>query len=81
MTFDDPELIQRAIDRRQTLLLLAAHHGNWEWLLLAAGAYFRIPIDVVYQPQRIAALDAFLRDVRCRFGGKLFRARNSSTNC
>ena len=71
VTFEDPELIQRAIDRKQTLLLLAAHHGNWEWLLLAAGAYFPIPIDVVYQPQRIAALDAFLRDVRCRFGGKL----------
>jgi len=71
VTFEDPELIRRAIDRKQTLLLLAAHHGNWEWLLLAAGAYFPIPIDVVYQPQRIAALDAFLRDVRCRFGGKL----------
>lgn len=71
VTFEDPELIQRAIDRKQTLLLLAAHHGNWEWLLLAAGAYFPIPIDVVYQPQRIASLDAFLRDSRCRFGGKL----------
>jgi len=71
VTFEDPELIQRAIDRMQTLVLLAAHHGNWEWLLLAAGANFPIPIDVVYQPQRIAALDAFLRDVRCRFGGKL----------
>lgn len=71
VTFEDRELIKQAIDRNQTLLLLAAHHGNWEWLLLAAGAYFPIPIDVVYQPQRIAALDSFLRDVRCRFGGKL----------
>jgi len=52
-------------------VLLAAHHGNWEWLLLAAGANFPIPIDVVYQPQRLASLDEFLRDVRCRFGGKL----------
>ena len=69
--FEDAELIQRAIDRKQTILLLAAHHGNWEWLLLAAGAYFPIPIDVVYQPQRLASLDEFLRDVRCRFGGKL----------
>ena len=69
--FEDPELIQRAIDRRQTIVLLAAHHGNWEWLLLAAGANFPIPIDVVYQPQRLASLDEFLRDVRCRFGGKL----------
>lgn len=71
VTIEDPELIQHAIDRKQTLLLLAAHHGNWEWLLLAAGAHFAIPIDVVYQPQRFAPLDAFLRDVRCRFGGKL----------
>jgi KDO2-lipid IV(A) lauroyltransferase len=69
--FEDAELIQRAIDRKQTLLLLAAHHGNWEWLLLAAGAHFPIPIDVVYQPQRLASLDEFLRKVRCRFGGKL----------
>jgi KDO2-lipid IV(A) lauroyltransferase len=69
--FADADLIRRAIDRRQTIVLLAAHHGNWEWLLLAAGANFPIPIDVVYQPQRIASLDEFLRDVRCRFGGKL----------
>ena len=69
--FADGELIQRAIGRRQTIVLLAAHHGNWEWLLLAAGANFPIPIDVVYQPQRLASLDEFLRDVRCRFGGKL----------
>jgi KDO2-lipid IV(A) lauroyltransferase len=69
--FEDAELIRRAIDRKQTILLLAAHHGNWEWLLLAAGANFPIPIDVVYQPQRLASLDEFLRDVRCRFGGKL----------
>jgi KDO2-lipid IV(A) lauroyltransferase len=71
VTFEDPELIRNAIERKQTILLLAAHHGNWEWLLQAAGAYFPIPIDVVYQPQRIAALDEFLRDSRCRFGGKL----------
>jgi len=69
--FADADLIRRAIDRRQTIVLLAAHHGNWEWLLLAAGANFPIPIDVVYQPQRLASLDEFLRDVRCRFGGKL----------
>ncbi|MFO1323457.1 MAG: lysophospholipid acyltransferase family protein [Burkholderiales bacterium] len=71
VTFEDRELIDRAIARRQTILLLAAHHGNWEWLLLAAGASFAIPIDVVYQPQRLPGLDEFLRDARCRFGGKL----------
>ncbi len=71
VTIENPELVRNAIDRSQTVLLLAAHHGNWEWLLLAAGVHFGIPIDVVYQPQRIAALDTFLREARCRFGGKL----------
>lgn len=71
VTFEDRALIDQAIARRQTILLLAAHHGNWEWLLLAAGASFAIPIDVVYQPQRLPGLDEFLRDARCRFGGKL----------
>jgi len=69
--FENAEFIQRAIDRKQTILLLAAHHGNWEWLLLAAGATFPIPIDGVYQPQRLASVDQFLREARCRFGGKL----------
>ncbi len=71
VTIDNPELVRDAIRRSQTVLLLAAHHGNWEWLLLAAGVHFGIPIDVVYQPQRVAALDQFLREARCRFGGKL----------
>ena len=71
VTIENPELVRQAVDRSQSLLMLAAHHGNWEWLLLAAGAHFGIPIDVVYQPQRVAALDEFLRDARCRFGGKL----------
>ncbi len=69
--FADRELIERAIARRQTILLLAAHQGNWEWLLLGAVVSFPIPIDVVYQPQRFAPLDEFLREVRCRFGGRL----------
>lgn len=69
--FADRELIERAIARNQTILLLAAHQGNWEWLLLGAVVSFPIPIDVVYQPQRLAALDEFLREVRCRFGGRL----------
>ncbi len=71
VTFDDGGMIRRAIDQKQTILLLSAHHGNWEWLLLAAGANYPIPIDVVYQPQRFESLDAFLREARCRFGGKL----------
>jgi lauroyl/myristoyl acyltransferase len=70
--FADAELIQRAIDRSQTIVLLC---GAPRQLGVAAAwraaVLLPIPIDVVYQPQRLASLDEFLRDVRCRFGGKL----------
>ena len=69
--FENPEVIKLRADAGQSVVLLTAHYGNWEWLLLAAGVQFGIPIDVLYQPQRIAAVDTFLREARGRFGGNL----------
>ena len=70
VAFENPESIERAIVAKQSLVLLAPHFCNWEWLLLAGGARFGMPIDAVVQRQRFAAVDRFLRDVRSRFGGK-----------
>ena len=71
VSMENPELVKRCVDAGQSVVLLTAHYGNWEWLLLAAGVHFGIEIDVVYQPQRVAAFDAFLRQARCRFGSRL----------
>ena len=72
VTIDNPELVRGYADGGQSVVLLTAHYANWEWLLLAAGVHFvGIPIDVVYQPQRVAAIDTFLRDARSRFGSNL----------
>ena len=71
VTIENPELVHRCVEARQSVVLLTSHYGNWEWLLLAAGVHFRIEIDVVYQPQRVTAFDEFLREARCRFGSKL----------
>jgi KDO2-lipid IV(A) lauroyltransferase len=78
--FADAELIRRAIDRRQTIVLLAAHHGNWEWLLLAAGANFPIPIDVVYQPQRSRRSTSSCATCAAASAASSFRASSSSTS-
>jgi KDO2-lipid IV(A) lauroyltransferase len=72
---ENPELVQRCVGAGQSVVLLAAHYGNWEWLLLAAGVHFGIEIDVVYQPQKVAAIDAFLREARSRFGSRLIPRR------
>jgi KDO2-lipid IV(A) lauroyltransferase len=66
---ENPELITQRTNQGQSVVLLAAHFCNWEWLLLAAGVQLGVPIDAVYKPQRIAGFDRFLRDARSRFGG------------
>lgn len=67
--FDNPECIERYKAARQSVMLLTAHTCNWEWLLLAAGARFGFPIDAVYKPLRLRAVDAYVRGARSRFGG------------
>ena len=71
--FENPELVDQCVAANQSVVLLTAHYGNWEWLSLAAGVRFGIPIDIVYQRQRVAWIDAFLREARTRFGSRLIQ--------
>ena len=66
---ENPELLRQFTERGQSVVLLAAHFCNWEWLLLTAGAQVGVPIDAVYKPQRMEGFDRFLREGRSRFGG------------
>lgn len=65
----NPELITRFTANGQSVVLLAAHFCNWEWLILTAGIELAIPIDAVYKPQRVRSIDRFLKSRRSRFGG------------
>lgn len=71
MRIENPEDLTRCTSRGQSVVLLAAHFCNWEWLLLGAGAALGLPIDAVYKPQRAGFFDRFLREQRARFGGNL----------
>ena len=42
----NPELITRFTSRGQSVVLLAAHFCNWEWLLLTAGVELKVPIEL-----------------------------------
>lgn len=64
----NPEIVERCKAQGRSVVMLAGHVCNWEWLLLAAGAHLRIPIDVVYKPLHQAGVDAYVRDARRRFG-------------
>ncbi len=70
VAFENSELITECVAAKQSVILLTAHFGNWEWLSLAASAHFGITIDVVYQRQKVEAIDTFLREARGRFGNR-----------
>ncbi len=70
VNFENRDLVDAAREAKQSVVLLTPHFCNWEWLLPAGGAYFGLPIDAVYQKQRLEVMDTFLRDARTRAGGK-----------
>lgn len=69
IAFENPEVIEKYKAGGVTLVLLTAHTCNWEWLLLASGVRFQFPIDAVYKPLRLTAVDEYVRQARSRFGG------------
>ena len=70
----DP-LIEYAKERKP-MLLLAAHHCNWEWLLLGASLRLPFPLDVVYKPLDNDLFEALMLRARERFGGNLIAPEN-----
>jgi KDO2-lipid IV(A) lauroyltransferase len=65
----NPEVVLDRTRAGQSILLMTAHFGNWEWQVLAGNTWLDEPMFPVYKPQRLAAADSFLREARGRFGG------------
>lgn len=57
--------------QKKPMILLAAHHCNWEWLLLGACLRLPFPLDVVYKPLDHDLFEAMMLRARERFGGNL----------
>ena len=70
------DVLARFMNAGQSVIMLASHHCNWEWLLLASCLEPDVRVDAVYKPLRIAAIDRFMRETRSRFGGNPLPARN-----
>ncbi len=66
--FTNPELASDYISNGQSIIVLASHTCNWEWLLLACNIQFPAQIDAVYKKLRNPVSDAQMLKVRGRFG-------------
>ena len=57
-------------DYQKSVIVLAIHQGNWEWMLHGATSTLDIPIDPVYKPLHNQAVDKMIFDTRSRFGSR-----------
>jgi len=68
MKFINPEIVKPYADRGQSILIMASHQFNWEWLLAAGCLYLPLKTDYVYQRQRSKLFNRFSMESRTRFG-------------
>jgi Kdo2-lipid IVA lauroyltransferase/acyltransferase len=68
MVFTNPELVSNYISKGQSLLHLASHHFNWEWLLTTGSFVLAGEMDFVYQPVHNEFFNKFSLQSRTRFG-------------
>jgi len=69
MVFLNPELINSHLDRGESVIVVAMHYGNWEWLLHMP-LFVKLHPLFVCKPMQNALFDQFMNHVRERFGGE-----------
>jgi len=68
MVFKKTDVPESFKQQQQSILFLASHQFNWEWLLVSASISFPMAIDFVYQAVSNKFFDAISLQSRTRFG-------------
>jgi Kdo2-lipid IVA lauroyltransferase/acyltransferase len=63
----NPELIQEYYNKKRSIVLYTAHHGNWEWLAFLP-LFIPHQATAFYQPQSNKYFDKLMKILRERFG-------------
>ena len=75
VTIENPEVLGADVPLRP-LILVGAHHGNFEWMLHRLSLEFPGKFVGLYKPARNARIEAWLTKRRSRFGAKLVPAKS-----
>ena len=70
------EAVQALLARGQSVLLVAAHQCNWEWMLLALTLELGYPLDAAYKPLVDNWAEREMKKLRTRFGSRLIPAKD-----
>jgi Kdo2-lipid IVA lauroyltransferase/acyltransferase len=68
VVFTNTGIVEKYKSQNQSVLMLASHQFNWEWMLAAGNINLPMPLDFVYQPINSKLTDRLLLACRTRFG-------------
>jgi KDO2-lipid IV(A) lauroyltransferase len=68
--------VRELLDSGQSVLLVAAHQCNWEWMLLALSLELGYPVDAAYKPLVDSWAEREMKKLRSRFGSRLVPAKD-----
>jgi KDO2-lipid IV(A) lauroyltransferase len=63
------------LSQGQSVLLVAAHQCNWEWMLLGLSLELGYPLDAAYKPLVDSWAEREMKKLRSRFGCRLIPAK------
>jgi KDO2-lipid IV(A) lauroyltransferase len=71
----NPQLVAEALRDGGRVLILSAHHCNWEWLLLRCSLSFEAPLTAPFKRTSHPRVDSALCALRERFGGTMIPSK------
>lgn len=67
----NPELVQQYFDKKQSVLLVTGHYGNWEWAAIGVTSVIKTKTIMVYKPLTNKTVETFINNIRSRYKGLL----------
>ena len=75
LRFENAEVVEDSLRDGKRVLLLAAHHCNWEWLVLRCSTAFGVQLVAAFKPAGRERADRELTAMRSRFGAVMVAAK------
>ena len=75
VTIRNVELVRDRLSKGRSVLLVASHHCNWEWMLLGLSLDLGFPLDAAYKPLTNEWAEREMYKIRTRFGTRMVKAK------
>lgn len=72
----NPELLLQLVEQGRSVMVLASHRSNWEWLTPANSLVLPAPVDAVYKKVNSPFFDGLMLQIRSRFGARMVEKKD-----